>query len=204
MASDLGLSFPSRKVVLFHGTSRVNGEKILSDGFRVSSSNWGARSNQGLVFFSRSYAPWYCLGFVEDDAVDDVVALVKVEVDVDDLYPEDDFVMFSLGIPKYSQRDIDIVDFERIKSGWMRSLKYLGNVSAKPDKVKVLGVTFFSATDLISKFDPVITPVNYSIMGDYYCDLSNWIFDGKSIHDFPVFMESERDELIKLMREDKK
>jgi len=64
----------------------------------------------------------------------------------------------------------------------------MGNVSAKPDKVTILGVRYFNGEGLLYKCDPVISPINYKIMGDYYKELTKWVFDGNAILDFKRFI----------------
>ena len=58
----------------------------------------------------------------------------------------------------------------------------------EPDKIKIIGVTYFNGKNLIHRCDPVISPINFRIMGEYYKQLSEWIFQGKEIINFPNFM----------------
>jgi hypothetical protein len=156
----------------------------MSEGFKVVGvkHNWDIPSKEGFVYFSTAYAPTFAS---ECDVDEDMLALIKVDIDECDLYPEDDFLMFVDGKPKYTADDLAQINFEKNKHLWRASLKHLGNVSAKPNKVRIIGVTYFSGLDLITKYDPIITPVNFKFFGKYYEELSNWIFDGKPIKDFP-------------------
>ena len=170
------------KLILFHGTSAENAKKIEQEGFATDKSyNWEVTSQKGFVYLSTAYAPFYAMKHDTND-----LALVKVEVDSKDLFPEDDFIMFSLGKPKYEQADLEKISkmMPRLKHLWMRSLSYLGNVAIRPNKIKVLGIRYFDEAGLVMKCDPVISTMNYKIMGNYYKELSHWIFDGKNIAEF--------------------
>jgi len=174
------------KIQLFHGTSEKNAKEIEKHGFEPDKKyNWRVKSKKGFVYLSTAYAPFYCMNA---DAKGDGLALIKVEVDTDDLYPEDDFLMNVAGKPKYTQKELDNIDLEANKHLWKESLKFMGNVAVKPDKIKIIGVTYFNGKNLIHRCDPVISPINFRIMGGYYEELSNWIFEGKDYLEFPNFM----------------
>ena len=182
------------KLIMFHGTSAENANRIEKEGFVADKKyNWNVKSKNGFVYLSSAYAPFYAMNATKSDKL----ALIKVEVDSEDCYPEDDFIMSALGHPKYSQAQLDLVDFEKFKKFWKESLTYMGNVAVRPDKVKVLGIRIFDGKFLLFKCDPVISQMNFQIMGKYYGDLSNWIFDGKDIMKFPAFMQEQLEQLRK-------
>jgi hypothetical protein len=87
----------------------------------------------------------------------------------------------------YTQEELEKVDYEIHKDKWKNSLKSMGNVNAKPEHIKIIGVTFFNSKGLLNKCDPVICPMNYMIMGKYYLELTEWIYEGKKIEDFKKF-----------------
>lgn len=171
--------------VFYHGTSRVNAQKIMSEGFKVDgvTHNWDIPSKKGFVYFSTAYAPFFAMSCDVDDDVETELALIKVDIDERDLYPEDDFIMYVDGKPKYTADDLAMIDFEKNKSLWRASLKYMGNVSAKPNRVRIIGVTFFSGRKLMYKCDPVITPNNFKFCGKYYEYLTEQIFNGVPIQE---------------------
>jgi hypothetical protein len=172
------------KIILYHGTSEELAKKIEKEGFVPDKKyNWNVRSKKGFVYLSLAYAPFYAMKHNTQK-----LALIKVEVDSKDLYPEDDFIMFAMKKPAYSQKDLDDVNLENYKQYWEKSLKFLGNVAVKPDKIKILGIWYFDGKNLIMRCDPCIIPTNFWVMGDYYKELSEWIFQGKEIIDFPSFM----------------
>jgi hypothetical protein len=168
------------KRTFYHGTSATNARKIVKEGFKVDGKhNWKVKSKKGFVYFSLAYAPFFAM-----NAGGSKLALVKVSVDTEDLYPEDDFLMRALGKPVYTQKELDKVDFEKYQCFWGMSLADMGSACAKPEKIVILDVCFFDGTKLIHKCDPVISPMNYKIMGNYYKELTEWIFEGNDIMEF--------------------
>ncbi|MEK6882781.1 MAG: hypothetical protein AABY22_24370, partial [Nanoarchaeota archaeon] len=61
---------------------------------------------------------------------------------------------------------------------------YMGNVAAHPEDVQILGVRYFNGHLLIMKVDPVISPMNYKIMGQYYNELTEYIYNGGDFREF--------------------
>ncbi len=172
------------KITLFHGTSKRNAEKIMDGGFVPDKSyNWQVKSKKGFVYLSSAYAPFYAMSNSARK-----LALIKVEVDTKHLYPEDDFVMLVLGKKTYTQNELDKVNLSKYKKLWDKSLEYMGNVATRPHNIKILGVRYFDGSNLIMKCDPSISPINFKIMGQYYKDLSEWIYEGKDIMKFKRFM----------------
>ncbi len=156
----------------------------MNDGFVPDKTyNWNVKSKKGFVYLSSAYAPFYAMSNKAHN-----LALIKVEADSEHLYPEDDFLMLVLKKKVYTQKDLDKVDFIKHKKLWKESLQYLGNVAIKPHNVKILGVRNFDGTNLILKCDPVISPINFKIMGQYYKDLTEWIYEGKDILKFRRYM----------------
>lgn len=171
------------KIILYHGTSEKNAKQIEKEGFKTDKKyNWQIKSKKGFVYLSSAYAPFYAMTTNSKR-----LALIKVEVDTNDLYPEDDFIMHILRKPKYTQKELDEIDLEKNKHLWKESLNYLGNVEIKPDKIKILGIRYFDGKHLLYKCDPVICPKNFMIMGDYYKELTKWIFEGNEIMEFKKF-----------------
>ncbi|MBT9168600.1 MAG: hypothetical protein DDT19_01947 [Syntrophomonadaceae bacterium] len=109
--------------------------------------------------------------------------LIKVIVDEKDLYPDDDFIMYALKKPVYTKAEFDRINLENFKNLSSLSLKYMGNVCAKPEDIKIINGVLFSIVGLIHACDPTITPLNYLIMGDYYKKLSHAIYSGKLKHE---------------------
>jgi len=172
-------------MILYHGTSQRNGKKIMKEGFLPDKKyNWKVKSKRGFVYLSLAYAPFYAETAKNKT---DMGAIIKVEADERKLYPEDDFLMYSLGKPKYTQKDLDGVDVEKLQGRYQKSLKYMGNACAKPNDIKIIGVSYFDMSKLVFVCDPVISPLNYKIMGSYYLSLTEWIYNGNLPQDFKSF-----------------
>ena len=177
------------KIQLYHGTSAKNAMLIKKHGFRPDMKyNWGIKSKTGYVYLSSAYAPFYAMAA---NKTGDQLALIKVVVDTKDIYPEDDFVMFMLGYPKYTQAQLNAIDLKRFKNLAKASLDYMGNVAVKPDKIKIIGIRIFNGRNLLLVCDPVISPINFKIMGDYYKELSDWIYHGNEPAKFKSFSMTE-------------
>ena len=168
------------KMIFYHGTSEAKAKKIIKEGFKLDvKNNWKVKSKKGFIYFSLAYAPFYAMYNKGDK-----LAIIKVEVDDEDLYPEDDFLMRMLEKPVYTQEELDAVDFEKYKPLWEASIAFMGNACAKPEAIKVLGAGYFNGVNLVMKCDPVISPLNYKVMGQYYRDMTEWLFEGNPIEQF--------------------
>lgn len=164
----------------YHGTSAEKAKKIMKEGFkRMNNSTWQVKSKEGFVYFSLAYAPFYAMASGDTD-----LALIKVSVENKDLYPDEDFVMYGLNKPVYSQQELNEINLEDYKQYWKNSINYLGNASAKYNKVKIVGVRYFDGRKLMLVCDPSITPLNYKFMGEYYKKLSDYIYHGGTIENF--------------------
>jgi hypothetical protein len=173
------------KLIFYHGTSEENAKRIEKEGFVPDKKyNWKVKSKKGFVYLSVAYAPFYAMKHYTEK-----LALIKVEVDTKDCYPEDDYIMAMKGRAFYTQKELDTVNIEDYKVLWEKSLKYLGNVAVKPEKIKIIGIRYFNGRKLVLKCDPSITPLNFIVMGEYYKKLSAWIYEGKDFMEFPNFME---------------
>ncbi len=168
-------------ITLYHGTSEENARKIMSIGFRAGMpANWPIKSKPHLVYLSSAYAPFYAMRAAKGDRL----ALIKVRVSERALYPEDDFIMCFLGKANYTQAELDQVNIQKFKHLWPQSLKFMGNAAAQPEHIKIVGVRYFDGKNLLMRCDPVVSPINFLVMGDYYKELTEWIFSGRKIEDF--------------------
>lgn len=169
-------------MILYHGTSKFNADKIIKDGFIPDKKyNWHVKSKQGFVYLSLAYAPFYAMSAKSKGKTG---ALIQVHVDESHLYPDEDFVMHALGSPSYTQEQLDMLNLENYKLSYKDSLEYLGNACAKPSDITIVGVQYFNMKRLIMVCDPFISPVNYKFMGDYYRKLTEWIYTGNKPETF--------------------
>jgi len=173
-------------VFLYHGTTAKNARRIMKEGFVTGKKyNWKVKSKPGFVYLSKAYAPFYA----QNAGKEYDKAIIKVEVKKKDLYPEDDFIMYALGKPSYTQKDLDEISLEKFKEFASLSLKYMGNSCARPEDIKVVGCTYFSDKRLWQRCDPCITPMNFKILGTYYEALTKWIYMGKKPEKFKTIDE---------------
>jgi len=181
---DIDSARPNDWIILYHGTTAEHARRIEKDGFHPDlEHNWNVKSKEGYTYFSYAYAPFYA-GAAKSPAKER--AIVKVKIQLKDLYPEDDFIMRGLGKPVYSQKELDAVDLGDYKQYTKRSLKALGNAAVKdPSNVKVLSVGYFDASRLLMVSDPSIIPINFMIMHQYYKDLSEHLATGGTIENAP-------------------
>lgn len=165
------------KLIFFHGTSEKNARQIEKHGFKSDCQyNWKIKGKKGFVYLSTAYAPFYAMCA---DKEGNGLALIKVEVDENHLFPEDDFLMTALGKPKYTQKELDQIKLKDYKKYWKESVQHMGNVAVKPQNIKILGIRYFNGKGLLWFCDPVISPINYKVCGEYYKKLSEWIYAGK-------------------------
>jgi hypothetical protein len=175
-----------KKLILYHGTSEENAKMIEKEGFKSDKKyNWNIKSKKGFVYLSSVYAPFYAMSSKKNG---NKLALIKCEVLSKDCYPEDDFIMYCMKKTKYTQEELDEVSLKKNKFLWKESLRYIGNIAVRPEDIKILGVRYFDGSKLIFKCDPVISPINFKIMGEYYMRLTEWIYQGNEIMKFPNFM----------------
>lgn len=172
---------------LYHGTSVESALRIKKEGFVPDKKyNWQIKSKEGFIYLSKAYAPFYAMNAKSKSKNR---AIVQTCVSEDKLYPDDDFIFYALRKPVYSQKDLDKIDLEDYKQFYKESLQYMGNASAKPEDIRLMGIRQFDASHLLMKCDPVISPLNYQICGKYYEGLTKWIYSGKKHEDYPGMFE---------------
>jgi hypothetical protein len=166
----------SQTIKLYHGTSVVNADRIMAGGFKDrvegGNKNWDGKvlSQAGFVYLTRAYPFFY--GMAASKENDEMASVIKVQVRIDDLYPDEDVIRLGIG----REKDIDIRDYKQYAE---LSLEKLGNVAIQPDKiVKILGRKDFSLGEMIRYSDPSMTPLNYRILGQYYRDLTDRWWSG--------------------------
>lgn len=164
------------KVQLYHGTSLRNADSIMRHGFKdrvgAGKSNWKGKitSQAGYVYLSSAYVFYFAMAAAKGRKA----SVIKVEVDTDDLYPDEDLLHF-VGLEESSYRD----KLHLFKHAAERSLNELGNVAIRADSpIKILGRKDFDTHEMWRWSDPSISPMNYAILGKYYRTLTDTWFDG--------------------------
>lgn len=160
-------------VELYHGTSVESANLILKHGFkdRVASgkSRWSGKvkSQEGVVYLTRAYPFFYAMNAAENR---ETAAVLKVEVDIDDLLPDEDYLRWA-GIVQTERQKVDLRKYQHLAE---RALEKLGNVAVDPDNIKrVLGKKLFAVGEMWQYSDPSMSPLNYSILGGYYRKLTD-------------------------------
>lgn len=160
---------------LYHGTTWEKAKKIQREGFKhTSRPNWQVPSRPGFVYLTTAYAPFFAM-YAKN--AQKWLGIVKVEVDIGDCYPDDDFLMLSHGKPVYTQEDLNALDPEESAYLAEMSVEKLGSVAVRPEDCRVVGIQRFPSRGLLSVSDPSITPMNYMIMGEHYRALSDYIYE---------------------------
>ena len=171
----------SKIITLYHGTSIANADKIMASGFlprNISgNSNWkGVQESQpDLVYLTRAYPFFYGMSASGDDKR---ASVIKVEVDVNDLYPDEDFLTQCL--KNLISKESESFDVKLFKRFGEMSLEKLGNVAIEPKNIKrIIGRKDFNVMDMLRYSDPCMNTMNYRFCGAYYRELTDNWFEGK-------------------------
>jgi hypothetical protein len=120
-----------------------------------------------FTYLTRAYPFYYAMNAAKGKRG----AVLKVEVDTDDLFPDEDFIRYST-----REEEVDIRDYKNLASV---CLEKLGNVAIRPDKIKrIIGIKDFDITEMIFFSDPIMTPLNYLLLGGYYRKLTDTWWTG--------------------------
>lgn len=147
-------------IKLYHGTNVKNANEIIKQGFkdriRSKKQNWVGKikSQPGFVYLTRTYPFFYAMNAAKSNKE---ATVLLVEVDSEDLYPDEDFLRFGgIKSPKINIRDYK--DYAEM------SLEKLGNVAIEPSKIKcILGHKSFVTSEMLWYSDPAMSPLNYMI-----------------------------------------
>jgi len=183
------------EIILYHGTTKESAKQIEKEGFIYGKKyNWEGviQSKKDFIYLSTAYAPYYAMAAKSNS---NNRAIIKVVVNKYDIYPDEDFITYIYKIP--SQK-INIKDYKELA---FDSLNYLGNIAIRPDKIKIIGITYFNAKNLLMVCDPSITPINYKFMGDYYRGLTEWIYQDNN----PLeYISNEQLDILKFLKTSRK
>lgn len=186
---------------LYHGTSVESARRIKREGFKYGVKyNWGGKikSKKGFIYLSLAYAPFYAMTAKSSS---NKRAIVKVEVNKKNLYPDEDFLYNTAFGSKVYTPGFDLKQYKHLAG---MSLRYLGNVCALPKDIKVVGIREFDTRGLCMVCDPSITPINYKIMGHYYKKLTEWIYSGRKVEEFLLHYNKLYDpQMYKIMMQQK-
>ena len=179
-------------ITLYHGTSIKNADKIMKKGFaiRKDEGNWKEEyiSKEDFVYFTSAYPFFY--GSNASGEKDKKASVIKIEIDEEYLYPDEDFLIQASGSKMELNTEIDIDNY---KHYGMDSLNKMGNVAIKDlDEIKIISRKDFDIVEMALWCDPCMSIMNFMIMGEYYKTLTkNW-FNGKKWKvEFMSFLNSK-------------
>jgi hypothetical protein len=178
------------KIILYHGTSKKYADKIMKEGFKSRSetgnSNWDHTiiSHEDFVYLTYAYAFYFAQTASSDNHK--IASIIKVEVDEEDIFPDEDFIRQVNKIPNCD--DVDIIDYKHCGN---LSLDHLGNCCAYPNDIKILERKDFKLIDMFYYSDPTITLMNYKIMKEYYKELIKRWWNGED------YKSIDKSEMIK-------
>ena len=170
-------------MILYHGTSERHLHAIQRHGLlprRITGeSNWdgSVASKAGFVYLTDAYPVYFAVGpsFAVESAPTDLLIL-KVDLDEDRLYPDEDFIAWALtdGTQGVRQEEMNpFIDPRAYKDLWRSSLECNGVVCTPevlPERILDHYVIRRSETELIDELglEPMPTPLNYRLMGSHY------------------------------------
>lgn len=164
------------KIILYHGTNPTNADAIESEGFsgRKGDGNWKdeMKSMEGYVYLTTAYAIFYACNAAGDDGRG---TIFKVEVDTDDLCPDEDYLRSAGLLLELTKKKRTLSDYTDHSQA---SLDFLGSVAIKPESIKILERKDFDTGEMWRYSDPSISVLNYRILGMYYRKLTEVFMAG--------------------------
>jgi len=167
-------------MILYHGTSIKNADKIMDEGFKdrvdAGIDNWThtISSHKGFVYLTLVYPFYFAQAAAQEG--DKKASIIQVEVNDEDIYPDEDFLLQAM---KSSGANVDVKDIREFKHCGMLSLENLGNCAVKFDKIKPLKRKDFKIIDMFAYSDPCISLENFMIMSEYYKELVRRWWNGE-------------------------
>jgi hypothetical protein len=169
-------------MILYHGTSARHLHAIQRHGLLpreiTGESNWSGdiESKEGFVYLTDAYPVYYATepAFAEESAPADLLIL-KVDVDEDRLYPDEDFIVWALaeGNQDVQEQLRPFIDPRDYKNAWHLSLEHNGVVctpEVSPERILDHRVIARSEAELIFELglEPLPKPENYRLIGRHY------------------------------------
>lgn len=147
----------------------------FKDRSKANTKNWEGKhlSKEDFVYFTIAYPFFYGSNAADDK--DSKAAVIKVEIDEQYLYPDEDFLR------QATHAEDGIIEIKNYKHVGEKSLEMMGNVAVKDlDKIKIISMKEFDVVEMSLWCDPCMTIMNFRILGKYYTNLvENWYNDRK-------------------------
>lgn len=192
---------------LYHGTTADNLENILKNGiqprfFTKKESNWEGpiASRENLVYLTDAYPVYYAMTALKGE---EDLLIIEVEVDEQDLYPDEDYIGYLITHAHKINRIEAIKSVNPLdhKEFYKDSLEFNGVASCLGiNKKQILRYITIPGhqTDIILQTggDASPTPFNYKILKEYYRSAVQALFRNSN---YELLME-ELSELWQLRR----
>jgi len=180
-----------RHLILYHGTSKKNLEKILKEGIKPrgdKKSNWETgigTSRNDLVYLTYCYACYYAGEACKED--DDIPVVIKVRINQNktELFPDEEYIFRASQDKWKDMSDTDKISLynsldpkmsrinPNLRDVWKESLKFMGTVCVESVPVhNIIGYAELSFKDaeLYEHIDPSVSPENYYSLSAFYID----------------------------------
>lgn len=197
-------------ITLYHGTSVKHLEAILRDGLQPrkvhGNSNWAGKiaSKKDFVYLTDAYPVYFAWAAAK---ADEDLAIIRVEVDEKQLYPDEDYIALCLKTHDPFCKNIpldeigEMTNLEDYRKNWVESLTFNGKVAIKGVTAKqITGHVVIKHDDmnaiLATGGDSVPSPLPYKILGGQYRQVIGVMFE-KGVEAAVQFVRSERERQYK-------
>ena len=192
-------------VILYHGTGSASLESILQEGLQPRSktgvpSHWKEYpSKPEFVYLTSTYPVYFAMAVAGEK---DKPVVLKVEVDENQLYPDEDFLAqfasMQLGV---ALRDLPI-DYHPsdFKDLWRYALDGSGLVcTPQVNPESILDYKVLDDIGLAMQIGGDATPhyLNYAVMGNYYQGCVKALFDGGEAEAWKAVEELRNGKLLR-------
>jgi hypothetical protein len=179
-------------MILYHGTSERHVERILKEGLRSRKytkmrSNFDKHpSHTEMVYLSNCYAPYFAANASKDGRW----AIIEVNVDEENLLPDEDFMeQASRGTHRIQTLSLEErtaefkEDLQAYAEHALDSLKHLGTVAhdgmIRDTEIERIALFDHSKNMYMAMMalDPTISLLNHKILGKHYENVTRWFFE---------------------------
>ena len=193
-------------MILYHGTSTKHLDKIQQKGIlprRITRlrSNWKGEveSKPDFVYLSTAYPVYYALEVADNKKTD--LAIIKVDVDESELYPDEDFIA-RIFWEQQEEDKIPLQDFNPLiapsdyKYLWRECINHNGTactVSVPVEQIIDYKIISRKNIGLILNIggDSIPIPINYKICGENYIKCIEALFEGGEEKAWEVVKEQQ-------------